>query len=90
MHDNFVVIIGGYTKLQYNISWVYIRTNQFLIMMINIKRIVLVAAYRYEYYSAAFQVIKYYPFNHLARLAIKMNDAQVFVYVNFPKNFRLS
>ena len=55
-----------------------------------IKRIVLVAAYRYEYYLAAFEVIKYHPFNHLVRLAIRMIDAQVFVYVNFPKNSRLS
>ena len=54
------------------------------------KRIVLVAAYRYKYYLAVFEVIKYHPFNHLVRLAIKMIDAQVFVYVNFPKNSRLS
>ena len=59
-------------------------------MMINFKRIVLVATYRYEYYLDAFEVIKYHPFNHLVRLAIKMIDAQVFVYVNFPKNSRLS
>ena len=59
-------------------------------MMINIKTIVLVAAYRYKYYLAAFEVIKYHPFNHLVRLAIRMIDAQVFVYVNFPKNSRLS
>ena len=56
----------------------------------NVKRIVLVGAYRYKYYSAAFEVIKYHPFNHLVRLAIKMIDTQVFVYVNFPKNSRLS
>ena len=59
-------------------------------MTINIKRIVLAAAYRYKYYLAASEVIKYHPFNHLVRLAIKMIDAQVFVYVNFPKNSRLS
>ena len=58
-------------------------------MMIN-KRIIIVAAYRYEYDSAAFEAIKYYQFNYLVRLAIKMNNAQVFVYVNFPKNYRLS
>ena len=57
-------------------------------MMINIKTIVLVAAYRYKYYSVAFEVIKYHPFNDLVRLAIKMIDAQVFVYVKFPKNSR--
>ena len=56
-------------------------------MMIN-KRIVLVAAYRYKYYSVAFEVIKYHPLNDLVRLAIKMIDAQVFVYVKFPKNSR--
>ena len=59
-------------------------------MMINIKRIVLVAAYRYEYYLDAFEVIKYHPFNHLVRLAIRMINAQVFAYENFPKNSRLS
>ena len=59
-------------------------------MMINIKRIVLAAAYRYKYYLAASEVIKYHPFNHLVRLAIRMINAQVLVYENFPKNSRLS